>query len=198
MAGGSRGGGVGTGLARLYVYILVPPSLALPPCVSAGCPWRQGGRTYTPLVPILAATTTYQCSLLRLSAGRSALPVQQPVYIHKQNMPTARTPRTPTPTRKAVRDTTICPPLPCTGGNPCRQYRVYSVSLSLRSGGRWTGPRAEGSESRERGPDSCMGPEQAPGGPGASYPPVCTRREAQNARGRQHHGIHQTYICERL
>ena len=112
----------------------------------------------------------------RAHAPLAAAPARADPRTRHHNMPTA-----PMHWRKSV------PTVP----------RVL-ISLSLRSGGRWTGPRAEGSESRERGPDSCMGPEQAPGGPGASHPPVCTRREAQNARGRQHHGIHQTYICERL
>lgn len=179
-------------MARLYVYILVPPSLALPPCVSAGCPWRQGGRTYTPLVPILAATTTYQCSLLRLSAGRSALPVQQPVYIHKQNMPTARTPRTPTPTRKAVRDTTICPPLPCTGGNPCRQYRVYS-SLSVsgpEDAGRAPEPRALRAESEGR--TAAWGRSRRPAARGRH-----TRPCAQEEKHRTREGVSTTASTRR-
>lgn len=190
-------------MARLYVYILVPPSLALPPCVSAGCPWRQGGRTSTPLAPLqLAATTTYQCSLLRLSAGRSALPVQQPVYTHKQNMmitcrplpdrahpahaPPARRPTYETPQyahRSALEeiraDSTAC---------------TQSVSVSgPEDAGRAPEPRALRAESEGR--TAAWGRSRRPG---ASHPPVCTRREAQNARGRQHHGIHQTYICERL
>ena len=87
-----RRGGHGIG-AAVCVHTCPPVSRPSAVCecrlpVAPGGSHVHTSRSHVHTSRARAATTTYQCSLLRSSAGRSALPVQQPVYTHKQNMPT--------------------------------------------------------------------------------------------------------------